>query len=83
MPRRDPLELKSLAEVQDATKLSRTKVLAAIAAGELRVVWLGLNPCVPRDELEHYVEELEEERRRAPSGARRVNACAHVDERQD
>lgn len=57
MAHRDPLELRTLTEVQQATKLSRLEVLDAIAAGELRTVWLGLDPHVPADELARYLEE--------------------------
>jgi hypothetical protein len=58
MPR-DPLDLKTLDEVQAATGLGRLDVLRAIADERLRVVWLGLNPAVPAAELDRFAGELE------------------------
>jgi hypothetical protein len=54
----DPLELRTLDEVEAATGLSRVEVLRAIADEQLRVVWLGLDPHVPADELDRYAAEL-------------------------
>lgn len=55
----DPLELKTLDEVEATTGLSRTEVLRAIADEQLRVVWLGLDAHVPADELDRFLDELE------------------------
>lgn len=62
MPRVDPLELRTVAEVQAATGLTFYGVQRAISRGELHAVFVGLNPHVPKVELDRYVAEHEQRR---------------------
>lgn len=62
MRRRDPLELVALDDVSKSTKRTRLELVEDIAAGRLRVVFLGLDAHVPKSELERYAAELDKRR---------------------
>lgn len=53
--------LMTVAEVQTATKLGRTKVYEMIRRGKLPVVRIGRSVRIRREALERWLAQLEEE----------------------
>jgi excisionase family DNA binding protein len=51
-------KLLTTAEVQEMLSVSRTRVFALIASGQLRSVLIGSSRRIPTDSVEEFIQEL-------------------------